>query len=208
MSLRSSALSPDEWKALKDALLNVMQPEGWSCDGIPESEWKRFEALVRKVELDAGDVLLAAGSKDLVAALISKGYFRSFYSTEDGEEHVRNFSEPGTFLGPLVAVLKDTPSDISIEAITDAVVYAVPYRAFCDLFDVHPVWDRLGRKLAERYYLVRERHAVELLTMDAPTRLKSFLAANPLLAKHIPKKQLALYLGIRAETVTRIMKEL
>jgi len=162
--------------------------------------------LARRSDISASGTFIRQGDPSLVGGFVLKGYLRSYYSTTDGEQHVRNFSGPGGFIGPIVALLTNQVSDVTVEALTDVVILSVPFKEFEKLYDLHPIWDRLGRRLVERYYLVRERHAVELLTMDAAMRLDSFLQGNAQVAKHLPQKHLASYLGIRPETLNRLLK--
>ena len=49
-------------------------------------------------------------------------------------------------------------------------------------------------------------HTITLHLLDAPGRVKRFLRKHPELSDRIPKKELAAYLNLSAETLSRVQK--
>jgi hypothetical protein len=47
-------------------------------------------------------------------------------------------------------------------------------------------------------------HTITLHLLDAPGRVHRFLRKNPDLAERVPKKELASYLNLSAETLSRL----
>src|SRR5262249_51493133 len=78
------------------------------------------------------------------------------------------------------------------------------YADFTDLFDQHPVFDRLGRILVEQQLIRKELRARSLLEQDATQRYLNFVRQESHLVQRVPQYHIASYLGITAVSLSRI----
>lgn len=198
--------SATQTTALKSAFESLLGTAPWLSTEIPPGEWNVFSQKLFIKSLRDGEVLQAMGDRNLVGAFVLSGCIRTAYLHQDGAEHNRFFAAAGQFVGPLAAGLVRGPSEASLVAIGDTDVIAVDLYDFLAMYQVSPVWDRIGRGITERFYLIRERHAHQLLTLSAEERWTVFKSEYSALLSLVPQKHIASYLGIRPETLARLRK--
>lgn len=196
----------EQSSALKTAFEVLLGSAPWLPKEIPQAEWDLFAKKLRLITLHDGEVLQAAGDKNLLGAFVIAGCIRTAYFHQDGFEHNRFFAATGQFVGPLAAGLTKGPSEASLIAVGPTEVIAINLYEFFGMYQVSPVWDRIGRGITERFYLVREKHAHQLLTLSAEERWAVFKTEHAALLALVPQKHIASYLGIRPETLARLRK--
>ena len=76
------------------------------------------------------------------------------------------------------------------------------------LTDHYPVWQKAIRQLLEWHIVRKELRERELLTMSPEARYQSFLKTYPNVAARIQLKEVAQYLGVTAEALSRIRKRM
>ena len=132
----------------------------------------------------------------------------TYYADADGKESNKAFVAESGFAGPLAASALDLPVLYGIEAIEPTELLVAPWQDFRALFDVDPVFDRLGRSLAELILVRKELRTRSLLQLDARERYLDFLHSSPELAQRLPQYQIASYLGVTEETLSRVRRAL
>jgi CRP-like cAMP-binding protein len=72
------------------------------------------------------------------------------------------------------------------------------------LYDQFEGLERIARKLAENYFMVKEQREIELVLLDASQRYRLFQQEYPGLENRIPQYHIASYLGITPTQLSRI----
>jgi CRP-like cAMP-binding protein len=176
-----------------------------SLSPIPEDELRAFVAeKLSAVDYPAGHFFVRAGDLTARIGFVERGLFRVYYTGQGGRRHVRNFCAEGAPIGAYGAILAGQPANVSIEALEDARVLELPYRAMAAQFATSALWERCGRRIAEAHYQSRERREHALLMLDAQGRLSRFHADFPGLAARLPRSDVASYIGVRPETLSRL----
>lgn len=175
---------------------------------LPESEWNAFAPVVKKLSFERGQFYLRAGEDPNEVGLVYKGLFKRFYTLADGKEHNQLFSAENEWIGSYSAAIRGSKSPASVQAIEDSVVYSFPVNDLRERFRNHIAWERLGRVCVEALYMDREQHEFELLMLSAKDRVQSIISRNPEVTKRLANKDLATYIGITPESLSRIKKQL
>jgi CRP-like cAMP-binding protein len=110
-------------------------------------------------------------------------------------------------VGAFESLLVREPSSVAIECLVPASLYELPYERVCELQERDPFWQRFGRLLAERLYVKKARREAELLLDSASQRYERFLERHREVVDEIPGYQVAAYLGITAEALSRIRRK-
>ncbi len=176
--------------------------QGWV--DLSEREWQQLAAIFQPRTVEAQAHLLLPGSKVHEVLFVCTGLLRFYYLSEDGTESNKTFIAENAFAGPLAAAALDLPVTYGIQALEPTTLLAAPFDAFTALFDVHPVFDRLGRKLAESLLMHKEVRTRSLLQHNATERYQQFLCHHADLAARIPQYHIASYLGITEVSLSRI----
>ncbi|MEO0558262.1 MAG: Crp/Fnr family transcriptional regulator [Bacteroidota bacterium] len=164
----------------------------------------RFE--MRRVE--AGEALALPGDDRHDILFVAEGLLRFYYPGSDGRETNKAFVVEGEFAGAVASAQLGVPLLYGIEALEATTVLASSYRAFSELMDADPAFERLGRKLAETILARKERKARDLMLKSASERYADLLETRPDLVQRVPLYHLASYLGMTDVHLSRVRREL
>jgi CRP-like cAMP-binding protein len=96
------------------------------------------------------------------------------------------------------------PSQEYLQALTDTVVSATDYQLFQQLKRSHPLFQELDFLLTEHYALWLEDRVFELHTQNATQRYLTLLQKSPHIIQQVQLTQIASYLNVSLETLSRI----
>ncbi|MEM9997368.1 MAG: Crp/Fnr family transcriptional regulator [Bacteroidota bacterium] len=151
-----------------------------------------------------GDRLLLPGDTRHEILFVADGLLRFYYGGEDGAESNKAFVAEDTFAGALASARLDLPVLYGIEALEPTTYLAADCAAFTALYDVDPVFDRLGRHFAELLLVRKERRTRSFLQQDARARYDAFREAHPDLLQLVPQYHIASYLGVSEVHLSRL----
>ena len=89
----------------------------------------------------------------------------------------------------------------------DSVLTQVSFSALQQLYIQFPETERLGRIITENYYIKLEERLLSLQFKTAKERYQNFQLSKPSLLQRTSLGQIASYLGITQETLSRIRAE-
>lgn len=166
-----------------------------------------LQKLFVNVELKRNDYLVREGSMTNSCYFLTEGVVRVFYN-KDGNEYNKTFFTPGMFPTPITALLSDTPSALSFQALVPAKLISFSYKKFIGLFDNNRCLETLMLRIMEQEWIKKERHDIQMVTNDATTNYLIFRNEYPNLENQIPQYHIASYLGITPIQLSRIRAKL
>ncbi|MDX1570061.1 MAG: Crp/Fnr family transcriptional regulator [Xanthomonadales bacterium] len=172
---------------------------------VPDREWSFLRARLKPAAFRRGEDLVTAGDDPRHFWFLDKGLLRFFYVSESGREFNKAFARPGEVFGALVATVTGEPCGFSIQAVSDAFTVAVPNALLEALYERHPCWERIGRRLAEQATVRKEVRERELLIDDPLERYRHFRERYSDIAGDIPQRQIAAYIGISEVQLSRLL---
>jgi len=162
----------------------------------------------RTRRLTRGELFLNAGDRATTAGTVVIGVMREYYPLADGREVTRNFAGPGDGIGSLSDLISGEASMSAITAETDARIVTVPWHVLRGEADRNPAVATFLVRTTERLYLLKARREYELLALDAEARYLAFRARFAKLEDQIHLKQVASYVGITPEHLSRLRRRL
>lgn len=174
---------------------------------LTEEEWRAIEVCFEKSSFNKGELILQEGERCEFIGFLRDGVTR-FYHLKDGDEKVTAFWFAGDFLSNYRSFVSGLPSTHIIEAITPGFFWKLPKKHLERLYDEYPAIDRLGRKMAEQLYLMVSTRLDQFLQQTPEGRYSELQAKNSRLLHEIPQYMIASYLGVSAETLSRIRKRI
>ncbi len=171
---------------------------------LPAKAFGELEALLAVVDYRKGDVLLTQGAHDMEQYFVTDGVLKRVVSNPEGKEMILRFAKEDDMDTSYAAWRLRTPAPYSIRAVTKARVAKMPLPQWAAFLDSHP--DLKDDFEYEVMFLMSEvmAHTITLHLLDAPGRVHRFLRKHPDLAERVPKKELASYLNLSAETLSRL----
>ncbi|WP_341227302.1 Crp/Fnr family transcriptional regulator [uncultured Arcticibacterium sp.] len=168
---------------------------------------KMLESIFKQKHLKKGEVFIDAGVYAREMGFLKSGILRAFYRTDDGKEYNKHFFIEPCFIGGYASFISGQPNQIIQEALTDCEVWVADYAKLTSLYDSHPDLERMSRKLAEHFFVQKEKREVEIVLLDADKRYAIFQKQFPDLEQQIPQYHIASYLGITPTQLSRIRKQ-
>ena len=156
------------------------------------------------VDYRKGDVLLSQGAHEMEQYFILEGILKRVVASPEGKEMILRFAKEDDMDTSYAAWKLRTPAPYSIRAVTRVRVAKLPLPQWGEFLEAHT--DLKEDFEYEVMHLMSEvmAHTITLHLLDAPGRVHRFERKHPELADRVPKKELASYLNLSAETLSRL----
>lgn len=174
---------------------------------ITEDAWVDMQCLFEPLELRRNDYLVREGSRVSHCYMLTEGVVRVYFNKE-GNEYNKSFFIPGMFPTPLTALLSDSPSVLSFQALLPSQFIKFSFKKYKGLFKKHRCLESLMLGILEQEWIKKERHDIRMVTNDATTNYMIFRQEYPELENQIPQYHIASYLGITPIQLSRIRARL
>ena len=179
-----------------------------SLQALTGAQWAELEPMLTIAEYRKGDPLVRQGDEEMEQVFILEGMVKRVVSNPQGREMILRFAGETEMDTSYAAWRMRTPLPYSIVAVTKARTAEMPLQLWAEFLERHP--EAKHRFEYEVMKLMSEvmAHTITLHLLDAPGRLARFQRKHPELAGHIPKKELAAYLNLTPETLSRLKQKL
>jgi CRP-like cAMP-binding protein len=167
----------------------------------------QMRELVPRLEISEcrkGEPLLLQGTEEMEQYFLLEGVMKRVVSNPQGKEMILRFSRAGDIETSFAAWRLKTPAPYSIVAVTRARVAKLPLPLWVAFIERYPAL-RAAFEL-EVMALMSDilGHIITLHLLDAPGRVLRFLRKKPQYTELVPRKELASYLNLSAETLSRL----
>src|SRR5258705_3769467 len=175
-----------------------------SLAGMSAAQWAELEPLIAIAEYRKGDPLVRQGDEEMEQFFILEGMVKRVVSNPEGREMILRFAAETEMDTSYAAWRLRTPVPYSIVAVTKVRTAELPLAAWAEFIDRHT--DLKERFEYEVMKLMSEvmAHTITLHLLDAPGRVSRFQRKHPQLVGRIPKKELAAYLNLTPDTLSRL----
>lgn len=170
--------------------------------------WSILLTNTTEMELKKNDYFVKEGEVSREIGILTKGMVRAFYVTEDGKEYNKTLFAAPSIIGSYVSLITGQPNRLPQQALTDCMVTKIPLRTIENLSEEHIEMERLRRKIAEHFFVLKEKRELEMALLQAEERYLIFRKEFPDAEQLITQYHIASYLGISATQLSRIRKKM
>ena len=151
--------------------------------------------------------LLQEGDVWRFNAFVCQGFVRSYLVDDKGQEHIMNFAPENYWIGDRESLASELPSKYNIDALEDSEILLINKINFEMLCKSIPLFNDLFNAIIQKSFVVSQERIHINITYTAGEKYNNFMARFPAVANRIPQHMIASYLGISAETLSRIRKQ-
>lgn len=171
---------------------------------MPVPAWNELEPQFEIAEYRKGEPLIRQGSNNMEQFFILEGILKRVVSNPQGKEMILRFAAETDMDTSYAAWRLKTPVPYSIAAVTKVRVARLSMPHWVEFLERYS-----DVKLRFEYEVMRlmsevMAHTITLHLLDAPGRLARFMRKHQDLLGRIPKKELASYLNLTPETLSRL----
>ena len=178
-----------------------------SIISISTSLEEEIKTISKKISISKGNSILNIGERSENLFFIEKGLLRGYYF-DDGKEVTNWFAQETEFATCFYSFIADKPSFEIIQALEDCELIQIPYYRLQNLYKSFPETERIGRVITENYYIKLEERILSLQFKTAKERYQKLVSTKASLLQRASLGQIASYLGITQETLSRIRSEM
>ena len=149
-----------------------------------------------------GTTLLKEGQKSQECYFVLKGCIRKYYII-DGEEKTTAFFTEMEELTPH-CVKNNTPSEYFISCVEDTILTVANSDMEVEIFTKNPKFEIMCRILSEELLAKQQINFDEFKTSSPEQRYLNLIKKRPDLIQRVPQHQLASYLGIKPQSLSRL----
>lgn len=171
--------------------------------GLTDEEWSQVLGCWSEREFPKGAIITATGQVERWFSIVKEGVQRIYFE-HDGQEACIGFAYGGSWSGVFDSFVTQAPSRFVLQAVTPTVLFSVEHAELQQLYKRVPKMERFGRLMLEEVVVARATREVEQLTMSALERYDRLVKRSPHLLQLVPQKDIASYLGMSAETFSRL----
>lgn len=176
---------------------------------ISEESKAVWSALLKKSELAKGSYFLNEGVVPKNIAFINKGLLSYSYLNEKGEKVTKRFFSENSLMASTSALLKQEPSNFSIQALEDCELLIFSFSDFRKLIKEYNDIAAFYIAYLERHWVIeKEFGEITLKSNTAKQRYLEFKQNYPNLLTRLKLHQIASYLAITPTQLSRIRAEL
>jgi CRP-like cAMP-binding protein len=149
-----------------------------------------------------GTVLLKEGQKTKENYFVLKGCIRSYYIINGEEKTTAFYTEMEALTPP--CVINKTPSAYFISCVEDSIVIVSNTDMIVEINSKFPKFEMMCRILSEELLAKQRIDLDEFKTSSPEKRYLNLLHKRPDLINRVPQHQLASYLGIKPQSLSRL----
>lgn len=135
---------------------------------------------------------------------VVRGCLRMYKIDDKGGTHILQFAAEDNWITDLGSFYSEKPSELTIDALEDTMVLRVGHDDLITLYTQAPKFHRIFRVLIENSYVSLQKRLLQTISSTAEDRYQYFIDTYPHLVNRLPQTQIASFLGITPEFLSRL----
>jgi len=154
-----------------------------------------------------GELIVKSGEPARYMIFVDEGYLMTYYTDINGADHVIALTGEGWWSGDIHSFSEQYVTRYSTKALSAGEALLLPKPAQEQLLEAYPKFERYFRIIFQRGLMRQQLRYIEGHSTSAEERYRSFIRAYPDIARRVPQKYIASYLGITPEFLSKIRRK-
>lgn len=175
---------------------------------LTEEEVGIIESLFKHRKFRKRQYVLQEGEITRYETFIIKGVTRMYEADEKGQEHILQFGLEDWWIGDLYSFLTETPTRYNIDCLEDTEVLQITQADLETLYERVPKMERHFRIIIQNAFIASTQRVSASLSMSALERYEEFIRRYPQIEQRVANHQIAAYLGVTPQSLSRIRAQM
>ena len=175
---------------------------------LDEKEKEYFKTFLLYKQLKKGEVVLHYGEICKQQYFVISGCLRNYSIDEYGKEHVMMFASADWWTSDMYSYVTGMPAEFIIDALMDTEVFQITKEGMEKVYEEIPKFERFFRLLFQNAIVNNSKRMNSAMSIPAEERYQAFIKQYPNIYKEIPLKNIASYLGISPEFLSKIRNKI
>jgi len=171
---------------------------------LTKAEQEYFVSLLDSKQIKAKHFLLKAGEICKESAFVTSGCLRGYTVDKEGVEHILSFAPKDWWMGDMYSMLSQKPGNLNIDALEDTEIIVLSKKNQDVLYEKVPKFERFFRIIVEKSLVSFQQRLMDNLSLTAQERYLKFCTTYPAIINTIPQKQVAAYIGVTPEFLSKL----
>jgi CRP/FNR family transcriptional regulator, anaerobic regulatory protein len=136
------------------------------------------------------------------------GCLRMYKIDERGNTHIIQFAAENFWLVDMGSFHQRSTSELNIDALEESLVLQISYENLISLYLKSQKFNRIFRVLIENSFVALQKRLLQNISSTAEDRYLSFLQTYAHLTNRLPQTQIASFLGVTPEFLSRLKNKL
>jgi CRP-like cAMP-binding protein len=175
---------------------------------LSKRELEDFCDLFQSKTIKKKNFLLREGEVCEFEGFVTKGLFRVYHIDQNGFEQILYFAIENWWVTDIDSFTNQKPSQLFIEALEDSEVLLINRKDKDFAYTHFPKIEKLFRVMTQKTHVALQRRMIDNLSKTADQRYLDFIEKYPTHYKRLTNLQIAAYLGISHEFVSKIRRKI
>lgn len=175
---------------------------------ISDENLEKFSNAFTLQKVVKKEFLLKEGEICQFEGFVTGGCFKVFHSDQNGTEHTLYFAIEDWWVADVDSFTNSKPSQLNIQALENSEVLLISKQNKEKLYQEIPEIEKLFRIMSQKNLVALQRRMIDNLSKTAEQRYLDFLAKYPKITQRLTNIQIAAYLGVSPEFVSKIRRKI
>ncbi len=175
---------------------------------LKEGEIDLLQSILVEKRIKRRQFILQEGEVCKHYNFVVEGCFKMYKVDTKGSTHNLQFAVENGWIADIGSFHSEKASELNIEALEQSIILQISKEDLITLYTHFPVFDRIFRVLVENAFINLQKRVLQNISATAEERYLDFLHIYPHLFNRISNVQIASFIGVTPEFLSKVRKEI